>query len=158
MMILNRAALSRFILEQGIQAEILPLAAETPTVAAAAAVMGVSPDQIIKSVLFLADGAPVLVVTNGLARIAWKRLADYLGVPRRRLKTAVADQVLALTGYPVGAVPPFGHLTSWRTVVDTAVYDQSIVYGGGGETHALMRLTTAELRRVVGHEAADLSE
>ncbi|MBK7919199.1 MAG: hypothetical protein IPJ94_23645 [Chloroflexi bacterium] len=51
-MTLNSATLSRFILEQGIQAEILPLAAETPTVAAAAAVMGVSPDQIIKSVLF----------------------------------------------------------------------------------------------------------
>lgn len=157
-MTLDSSTLSQFVLAQGIQAEILRLTAETPTVAAAAAVMGVAPEQIIKSVLFLADGAPVLVVTNGLARIAWKRLADYLGVSRRRLKTAVADQVLAITGYPVGAVPPFGHLAPLRTVVDTAVYDQSTVYGGGGEIHALMRLTTAELRRVVGHEAAALSE
>lgn len=157
-MTLDSSTLSQFVLAQGIQAEILRLTADTPTVAAAAAVMGVAPEQIIKSVLFLADGAPVLVVTNGLARIAWKRLADYLGVSRRRLKTAVADQVLAITGYPVGAVPPFGHLAPLRTVVDTAVYDQSTVYGGGGEIHALMRLTTAELRRVVGHEAAALSE
>lgn len=157
-MTLDSSTLSQFVLAQGIQAEILRLTADTPTVAAAAAVMGVAPEQIIKSVLFLADGAPVLVVNNGLARIAWKRLADYLGVSRRRLKTAVADQVLAITGYPVGAVPPFGHLAPLRTVVDTAVYDQSIVYGGGGEIHALMRLTTAELRRVVGHEAAALSE
>lgn len=157
-MTLDSSTLSQFVLAQGIQAEILRLTADTPTVAAAAAVMGVAPEQIIKSVLFLADGAPVLVVNNGLARIAWKRLADYLDVSRRRLKTAVADQVLAITGYPVGAVPPFGHLAPLRTVVDTAVYDQSTVYGGGGEIHALMRLTTAELRRVVGHEAAALSE
>ena len=157
-MAFNSSNLARFIQEQGIQAEILHLPAETPTVAAAAAVMGVEPDQIIKSVLFLADGAPVLVVNNGLARVAWKRLADYLGVSRRRLKTAVADQVLDISGYPVGAVPPFGHQTALRTVVDTAVYQHPIVYGGGGEIHALMRLSTAELRRVVGDEIAPLSE
>lgn len=155
---LNSTTLARFIKEQGIQAEILHLTAVTPTVAAAAAVMGVDPDQIIKSVLFLADDAPVLVVNNGLARVAWKRLADYLEVSRRRLKTAVPDQVLAITGYPVGAVPPFGHKAPLRTVVDTAVYNHPIVYGGGGEVHALMHLSTTELRRIVGHETAPLSE
>ncbi|MBK8985028.1 MAG: YbaK/EbsC family protein [Chloroflexi bacterium] len=157
-MTLNSVTLAQFITAQDLQAEILHLPADTPTVAAAAAVMGVEPDQIIKSVLFLADGAPVLAINNGTARIAWKRLADYLGVSRRRLKTAVASQVLAITGYPVGAVPPFGHLAPLRTVVDTAVYDQTIIYGGGGEIHALMRLTTSELRRVVGSETAPLSE
>ncbi|MCA9872954.1 MAG: hypothetical protein KC441_04850, partial [Anaerolineales bacterium] len=90
--------------------------------------------------------------------IAWKRLADYLEVSRRRLKTAVADQVLAITGYPVGAVPPFGHKVPLGTVVDTAVYQQAVIYGGGGEIHALMRLTTTELRRIVGHETTSLSE
>lgn len=117
--------------------------------AAAAAAIGAEPEQIIKSVLFLADGEPVLVISNGLARVEWKPLADLLGVSRRRLKTAVSAEVLTITGYPVGAVPPFGHRQPIRTLVASEVYQQTTVYGGGGEIHALMRLTTAELQRVV---------
>ncbi len=152
----NSAQLQQFIDDQNIAAEIIHLPSTTLTVAEAAEVLGVSPDQIIKTVLFLADGEPVLAISCGVARIAWKQLADYLGVSRRRLKTGTAKQVQAITGYVVGAVPPFGHAEKLRTVVDTAVYDQSVIYGGGGETNALMRLEPAELRRVVGAETADI--
>jgi prolyl-tRNA editing enzyme YbaK/EbsC (Cys-tRNA(Pro) deacylase) len=146
---LNSSDLARYIQAQGIAAEIIHLTADTPTVAAAAAAIGAQPEQIIKSVLFLADGEPVLVISNGLGRVEWKPLADYLEVSRRRLKTAVPAEVLTITGYPVGAVPPFGHRQPIRTLVASDVYQQSIVYGGGGEIHALVRLTSAELRRVV---------
>ena len=66
--------------------------------------------------------------------------------------------VLDITGYEVGAVPPFGHKMKLRTVVATAVYDQQIVYGGGGEVQALMKLTTDELKRVVGMETATIKD
>lgn len=155
---LNSQTLTQFIHEQQIEAEIVWPAVDTPTVAAAAAAMGVPPAQIIKSVLFLANGEPVLVIASGLARIAWKQLADYLGVSRRRLKTADAAQVLAITGYVAGSVPPFGHRQPLRTIVEVGVLAQTIVYGGGGEIHALLRLTTAELQRVVGYEVAELAE
>ncbi|MBE2224704.1 MAG: YbaK/EbsC family protein [Anaerolineae bacterium] len=157
-MALSSTELNEFLAANQIEAEIIFLEADTRTVAEAAAVLGAEPDQIIKSILFLADGEPVLVINNGLARVAWKQLADYLGVSRRRLKTANADVVLDITGFEVGAVPPFGHKMKLRTVVATAVYDQTIIYGGGGEVHALMKLTTAELQRVVGMETAVISE
>ena len=157
-MALSSKELSEFLATNQIEAEIIFLEEDTRTVAEAAAVLGAEPDQIIKSILFLADGEPVLVINNGLARVAWKQLADYLGVSRRRLKTANADVVLDITGYEVGAVPPFGHQSELRTVVATAVYDQQIVYGGGGEVHALMKLTTAELQRVVGMEMATIKD
>ncbi len=157
-MALTSRELSEFLASNRIEAEIVFLTQETRTVAEAAAVLGAVPEQVIKSILFWADGQPVLVVNNGLARIAWKRLADYLGVSRRRLKTADEDEVLEITGYPVGAVPPFGHKTALRTIVASGVDDQPIVYGGGGELHALLRLTTSELRRVVGMETAVISE
>ena len=157
-MALTSRELTEFLAENQIEAEIVFLWEETRTVAEAAAVLGVDADQIIKSLLFLADGEPMLAINNGTARVAWKQLADYLGVSRRRLKTANAEKVLAITGYPVGAVPPFGHKTKLRTVVAAAVYDQQIIYGGGGEVHALMRLTTAELQRVVGGETAVIKE
>ncbi|MEJ2750044.1 MAG: YbaK/EbsC family protein, partial [Anaerolineae bacterium] len=90
---MNAVDLTKFIADNEIKAEIVHLDADVLTVADAAEVMGVQPDQIIKTVLFLADGEPVLVIASGLARIAWKRLADYLGVSRRRLKTGNAQQV-----------------------------------------------------------------
>lgn len=151
-MTLTSKELNEFLAANQIEAEIIFLEEATRTVAEAAAVLGVAADQIIKSILFLADGEPVLVINNGLARVAWKQLADYLGVSRRRLQTANAAKVLEITGYEVGAVPPFGHKTKLRTVVTTAVYTQNIIYGGGGELHALMKLTTAELQHVVGKE------
>ncbi|MCP4429065.1 MAG: YbaK/EbsC family protein [Chloroflexi bacterium] len=155
---MNSVDLTAFINEHDIKAEIVHLATGTPTVASAAEAVGAEPDQIIKSVLFLADGEPVLAIASGTARIAWKQLADYLGVSRRRLKIANVEKALAITGYVVGSVPPFGHKSKLRTIVETSVYDQPFVYGGGGETNALMRLETTELRRIVGQETAQLND
>ena len=157
-MSLTSKALNEFLSTNQIEAEIIFLEEDTRTVAEATAVLGAEPDQIIKSILFLVDEEPVLVINNGLARVAWKQLADYLGVSRRRLKTVNAENVLEITGYQVGAVPPFGHKMKLRTVVATAVYDQQIVYGGGGEVQALMKLTTDELKRVVGMETAVIKD
>ena len=154
----NSQILSGFIVENEIQAEILHLEQNTKTVAEAAEVLGVQPEQIIKSVLFIAAGEPVVVISGGTARIAWKRLADYLNISRRRLKTGKEDQVLELTGYVVGSVPPFGHRQQLRTIVDTAVYSQSTVYGGGGDINALLKIDIEELRRVVGEETGEFSE
>jgi len=159
MIILNAANLQKFIDEAGIAAKILFLEVDTPTVQAAAEALAVGPEQIIKSVLFLADGQPVMVVASGLARLDRKALADFLGVSRRRVKIASAEQVLTHTGYVAGSVPPFGYCEPIETVVETAVTQLSgLVYGGGGEIHALMQLTAAELRRVVGNRAVSLIE
>lgn len=131
---------------------------DTPTVATAAEAVGVQPDQIIKSVLFLADQQPVLVIASGLSRIDRKQLADNLAVSRRRVKIASADQVLAFTGYLAGTLPPFGHQEAIPTVLETSVLTQSMVYGGGGELRTLLRLSVDELKRVVGDRVADLVE
>ncbi len=153
---LNSQDLTDFINAHTIAAEIVPLAMETLTVPAAAAALGISTDQIVKSILFLVNGEPLLVIANGTARVDYKKLADYLGVSRRRVKLATAEQVLAIAGFMVGTVPPFGHKRPFRTVVETAVYDQTTVYGGGGDIHALLRVSTIELKRVVGEETAVL--
>ena len=155
---MNSNDLAQFITDHEIKAEIIHLEEATLTVADAADAIDVQPNQIIKTVLFLANGAPVLVIASGLARIAWKRLADYLSVSRRQLKTGNAQQVEAITGYVIGAVPPFGHKEKLRTIVEQSVYDQAVVYGGGGEIDALMKVETAVLQQIVGHETADLAD
>lgn len=148
-MIKDAADLARFIDEQGITAELIHLPDETPTVEAAAAAVQAHPDQIGKSILFLVDGNPQLIIANGLNRIDYKKLADYLGLSRRRVKMAKAEEVVAITGYPVGTVPPFGHHKVLPTIIEAHVMEQSDFYAGGGEINALIRLTTAELQRVI---------
>ena len=151
--------LQKFIDKQGIVAQILHLDVDTPTVADAAVALDVAPEQIIKSVLFLADGQPVMVLASGLARLDRKALADFLGVSRRRVKIASAEQVLAHTGYVAGSVPPFGYKQPIETVLETAVTQLTgLIFGGGGDIHALMQLTVAELRKVVGEKTAVLLE
>jgi prolyl-tRNA editing enzyme YbaK/EbsC (Cys-tRNA(Pro) deacylase) len=145
----NSSDLARFIKEQGISAELVYLPEETPTVEAAAAAVNAHPDQIGKSILFLADDAPYLVIANGLNRVDYKLLADYLGISRRRLKLGKAPEVLEITGYLVGTVPPFGHNQRIQTILEARVMEQQALYVGGGEINALIHLKTAELQRVV---------
>jgi prolyl-tRNA editing enzyme YbaK/EbsC (Cys-tRNA(Pro) deacylase) len=156
--LLTAIDLEAFIYYHQPEAEIIHLPVEMPTVEAATLALGVQPEQIIKSVLFLADGEPVLVVASGLGRLSYKLLADYLGLSRRRVKMAGPDEVLAITGYVVGSVPPFGHVQPIRTVVETAITQlpYAFIYGGGGDINALLKLTVAELQRAVGAEVAKL--
>lgn len=153
----NASDLSHFIQEQGITAELIHLPEETPTVEAAAEAVNANPDQIGKSILFLADGSPQLVIANGLNRVDYKQLADHLGLSRRRLKLAKAPEVLKITGYPVGTVPPFGHNQPIPTIIEANVLAQEELYAGGGEINALIRLTTAELQRILSASVISLT-
>ena len=148
--------LINFIQSQEISAELVLLDTETPTVEAAAAAVGVAPDQIGKSILFLADGQPVLVVANGTTRVGYKPLADYLDISRRRLKLANASQVLLMTGYPVGTVPPFGHKIRIHTIIEAGVMNQQELFAGGGSIKVLLRIQVIELVRATAAEIISL--
>ncbi|MCA9965263.1 MAG: hypothetical protein KC423_13495 [Anaerolineales bacterium] len=151
--------LERFIAAEMIAATLVWPGVPTPTVLDAAAALRVAPAQIIKSVLFMADGEPVLVVASGLAKISSKLLADYLGLARRRVRVALGEKVTAVTGYIPGSVPPFGHMQPLTTVLEDEVLTlMGDIYGGGGDLDALLRLSLAELRRVVGEKTAVLVE
>ena len=155
---MNSRDLKKFIETHRIQASILPLNEHTPTVRDAARVLNVENDQIIKSLVFHVEDDPLLVINNGLARVDRKKLADYLGVGRKGVKFADADQALKITGYVVGSMPPFGHRKKLRTLVDSAVNQLEVVYGGGGDINAMMRLTPDELIKVSHAEVTLLSE
>jgi Cys-tRNA(Pro) deacylase len=155
---MNSADLAAFIAKHDIPAELIYMEADTPTVETAAEALGVHPDQIVKSILCLADGTPVLVVASGTARLDLKRLADHLGLARKRVKMADAPTVLEISGFEVGAMPPFGHKTKLRTVIDGRVFAQPEVYGGGGDINAMMRIAPAEIVRVTGGEQVDVTQ
>jgi len=147
-----------FIDAHRIEAVILPMGGHTSTVSEAALALAVETDQIIKSLVFRTQTEPLLVINNGLARVDRRKLAAGLGVGRKRVKFASPEQALALTGFVVGSMPPFGHRQKLRTLIDPAVLDLDLIFGGGGDIDAMMRLTPAELVRVTGAEVMELSE
>jgi prolyl-tRNA editing enzyme YbaK/EbsC (Cys-tRNA(Pro) deacylase) len=148
--------LARFIAENAIIAEIVPVTVETPTVPAAAAALGVSTSQIIKSLLFLVREEPVLVIVSGETLVDRHILAARYGVGKKQIKLADAETVLRLTGYPAGGVPPFGHPAPLPTLLDRAVLAWDAVYGGGGDDRTLLRIAPGELARATAAEWVDL--
>jgi Cys-tRNA(Pro) deacylase len=147
-----------FIDTHQLGATILPMDAHTATVGDAARELNVDADLIIKSLVFMAGGEPVLVINNGLARVDHRKLAACLGMNRKGVKFANARQALETTGYVVGSMPPFGHRQTLRTIVDAATARLDTVYGGGGSIDAMMRLSSSELLRVTHAQVVDISE
>ena len=155
---MDRNDLQTFIDDHDIKATIMPLNEHTLTVGDAAKALGVNTQQIIKTLVFHIDGNPLLVINNGLARVDRRKLAAHLGVGRKKVKFASPDKAFALTGFVVGSMPPFGHKQKLRTLVDTAVTQLGIIYGGGGDIDAMMRLTSEELLSVSQAEVTAFSE
>ena len=153
---LSPSDLALFIREQGLRVELLTLPVKTPTVEAAAKAVGTSSDKIVKSLLFMVDDQPVLAITSGASRIDRRRIAKSFGVGRKRVRLADENQVQTATGYPVGAVPPFGHPEPLLTLIDPGVLKHDVVYAGGGASDHLIRVDTAEILRITQGEVLEL--
>jgi Cys-tRNA(Pro) deacylase len=150
--------LQQFIDRYNIAADIISLEEHTLTVGDAARALHIETDQIIKSLVFQVNGDPFLVINNGLARVDRKKLAAYLGVGRKKVKFADPDQVLEITGFIVGSMPPFGHKNKLRTLIDPAVTRMETVYGGGGDINAMMKIAIDVLLEATQAEVTELSE
>ncbi len=147
-----------YIQARSIPAEIVQLDVPTPTVETAALAVGTHVDQIIKSILFMADEHPVLAIACGLSNIRRRAIANLYSVGKKRVKLATPDMVLEISGYEVGAMPPFGHRQLLNTVIDRRVLDFTDAYAGGGAENVLLHLNPQDILRVTGARVLDLIE
>lgn len=150
--------LQRFMQAHAIRGEILHLDVPTPTVEAAAQAVNAEPDQIIKSILFMVDEQPVLAIACGLSAIGRRPIADLYGVGKKRVKLATPETVLEITGYEVGAMPPFGHRQQLTTLVDQRVLNSLEAFAGGGAENALVRINPWEILQATAAKVLDLLE
>lgn len=148
--------LQAYLDTHSIEAEILLLDVPTPTVPDAAQAVGAGVEQIVKSVLFMVEGRPVMTITCGTENVEQRALAGRYGVGRKKVRLANPEQVLTYTNYPVGTVPPFGHPQTLETLIDPTVLAQAEVYAGGGEHNALLRISPQEIARLTDAEVIDL--
>lgn len=122
------------------------------TARAAAEALGVAVGQIANSLVFEADGAPLLVLASGAHRVDTDALAATLGIGS--IRRADPKFVRAATGQAIGGVAPVGHPSRLRTVVDTALAGYPEVWAAGGIPHAVFPTTYHELLAVTGGTAA----
>jgi len=134
-----------FLRERGLPGQIHRFPQGTPSIQAAAQAAGLSPEQVLKSLLFFVADRPVLVLLRGPARADYKALARHFRVPRKRVRMARADEVLHWTGYPVGAVPPVALAHPVTVVIDPKVLEVPVVWAGGGAENALLEIPTQAL-------------
>lgn len=153
--------LQAFLDRHAIDGRLIRDLGHTLTVPAAAAVLGVAPDQIIKTLLFVLDGGPskpavppeVVVIGCGERRIDKTALGRHFGLNPKRIKLAHPDVVVDRLGYPAGGVPPFGHRTTLPVILDAAVIEQAQryadrIFGGGGDDHTMLELRVSDLLRI----------
>ena len=143
-----------WMLDRGVPGELIRPGDPTPTVEAAAAALGVKPEQVIKSLLFLVDGSPYLVIVRGISRVKTPKLLQALGGREARLATKT--EVEAITGFPVGGTPPFAHRQSVPVLIDRGVLLLEEIYAGGGSDDVMLRLHVADLVRATGARLTDV--
>jgi prolyl-tRNA editing enzyme YbaK/EbsC (Cys-tRNA(Pro) deacylase) len=130
----------------GSGSDVVVLPDSARTAAEAAAALGCDVGAIANSLVFMADGKPLLVMTSGSHRVDTAALAGRLG--KGRIVRADADEVRAATGQAIGGVAPIGHPTRLETLIDIALASYDEVWAAGGTPHAIFATTYDELVRL----------
>ncbi|MBI3976413.1 MAG: YbaK/EbsC family protein [Armatimonadetes bacterium] len=140
----------------GVAAEIAEFPAGTRTAEDAARALGTTVAQIVKSLIFLADGRAILVLVSGSNRVDLGKLAAATGA--RTIVKADADAVRSATGFAIGGVPPVGHRRALPAFLDRDLLQYDLVYAAAGTPRAVFSITPEALLRASGAQAVDLRE
>ena len=141
--------------DRGVSIAVTRFPATTRTAQDAAREIGCTVAEIVKSLVFLADGAPVVVLCSGAARVDESKLKTVLAAAG--VRRATADEAKAATGYAIGGVPPFAHATDIRVIVDRGLLAFATVWAAAGLPDAVFPVAPADLVRLSNATEADVS-
>ena len=139
--------------DAGLDSQIVQTPDSARTAEEAAAAMGTSVGQIVKSLVFLCDGSPVLALVSGSNRLDTRLLGALAG---GRIERADADAVRSATGYAIGGVPPIGHPAQLPTWVDRDLLAYDVIWAAAGTPHAVFPVAPADLVRASSGVVADI--
>ena len=139
----------------GVEVEIVEFSESTHTAAEAAAAVGATVGQIVKSLVFLAGTQPILALVSGAHQLDTTRLGEVAGAPITR---ANADIVRQATGFAIGGVPPVGHISELPTYCDAALQQYELVWAAAGTPNAVFPIAPAELIRVTRARVVEVAK
>src|SRR3954471_7804507 len=144
------ANVKRALTTLGVQDTVTVLAAQVPTAAAAASALGCDVAAITNSLVFDLEGAPLLILASGAARVDVHKVAEQLGTGR--IRRASPEFVLEHTGQEVGGVAPVGHPEKIRTLLDKSLKIQELLWAGAGDHNSMFSISYEDLHRITGAE------
>jgi Cys-tRNA(Pro) deacylase len=142
--------------DNGLDISVVELDKSTRTAQLAAEAIGTELGSIVKSLVFLAEGRPALVLVAGDRRADTKKLAQVLEA--KKVKIADADTVRAETGFAIGGVPPVGHHAPLPTIIDRSLSRYETVYAAAGSPRAVFPIAYDVLLQVTAGQVADVTE
>ena len=152
------------LIEKGLGDVVLELDDTAATAPLAAAAIGahhggivVPVGAIVKSLVFVIDGQPAIVLGSGDRNVDQRRLGELYGVSRKKVKLADAATAFALTGFEVGGVAPVGHTQQLPVVIDEALGRFETVGAAAGAHHAVFPITYRQLIELTSGRVAALS-
>lgn len=144
---------------KGVELDIVSFAVSTHTAVAAAEAVGAQVGQIVKSLVFVAGGDDgpegCMALVSGANTVDLARLAAVL--TESRLRRATADEARALTGFAIGGIPPFGHRTALRTVMDPDLGRYEKVWAAAGTPNVVFAVSPATLRMLANAVVAPIA-
>ncbi|MEM8790269.1 MAG: YbaK/EbsC family protein [Pseudomonadota bacterium] len=140
--------------DAGCTAEVREMPGSTRTAEDAAAQCGCETGAIVKSLIFRAGDAPVLVLTSGSNRVHEKRLGRQLDL---RLTRADADWVRGVTGFAIGGIPPIGHASPMTVVMDQDLMAYPQVWAAAGTPRCVFPITPADLANLTEAQVLDVT-
>ncbi|NOX73978.1 MAG: YbaK/EbsC family protein [Alphaproteobacteria bacterium] len=143
--------------ELGLKIDILEVTVPTNTAAQAAAALGCKVDQIVKSVIFLGleSGKTVLFLTSGSQRVDVEQAALLAGEPLGKADAAI---IRAQTGFAIGGVSPFGHLSPIRAFFDPHLLDFAVIWAAAGTPRHMFDIAPKLLVETTGATVATFTE
>ncbi len=126
----------------------------TRTAVDAARAVGCEVGQIVKSLVFVAAGRPVVALVSGANRLDERRLAAVAGDP---VAKADADTARTATGYAIGGVPPFGHATDVPVFMDRDLFGYGVVWAAAGRPDSVFEIQPERLRELSNAVVADIT-
>lgn len=140
----------------GLEIDVLELSESARTAQLAADALDTALGSIVKSLIFLADGEPILVLVAGDRRASSEKLKSLLGA--RRVMIADADRVRQESGFSIGGVPPIGHNHYLSTWIDSSLGRFETVYAAAGHHRAVFPIAFRTLVRITEGKVVDLTE
>jgi prolyl-tRNA editing enzyme YbaK/EbsC (Cys-tRNA(Pro) deacylase) len=149
----------RVLAERASDIQIHEFDASTATSQLAAEQVGCELGQIAKSIVFLVEDKPVVVVISGDQRVDDRKIAARYDVSRKKVRTATADECIEITGYAPGGVPPFPHRRDEIALfIDTSLTRYTQIYAAAGASNAIMPITVDRLLSLTGGTLADFAK
>lgn len=141
----------------GVDTQIQFFENSTATSQQAADNIGCELGQIVKSIAFIVDGTPIVVLTSGDQRVDDRKIATIRGVGRKQVKIATPEQLVEIYGYAPGAMPPLLYRTPNILVyLDDTLSRFDIVYAAGGADNAIFPIELAKLTEITGAQVLNV--